>query len=124
MMGRNPPRESRAARFGISWPGAVLWQIGENHAVGGEHGMNGIGEGLNNATQEVDAVHLSCVVAKLDLGELGSAVDRKEHVELALGQAQITDIDMHVANLGEDEFPAFRGSARVHRSREIPWRSM
>lgn len=31
---------------------------------------------------------------ELDIGELGDAVDREEHVELALGVLEFADVDM------------------------------
>ena len=37
------------------------------------------------------------------MGELGHPVDRQEHEELALGQAQLADVDVHVADLGLGE---------------------
>ncbi len=37
---------------------------------------------------------------ELDVGELGNVVDREEHVELALGKAQLTVVGVHVVDGG------------------------
>ena len=57
------------AKIPPGWPDAVFWQIGESHAVVGEHGADGIGERLDNAAQEVGAIRLSRVGAKLDVSK-------------------------------------------------------
>jgi hypothetical protein len=82
---------------------AVLWQIGEGHAVVGQHSMDGIGEGGHDLVEEGGAVHLGRGIQKGDVGELRDPVDGEEHEELSLGQAQFADVDMDVADgdLGE-----------------------
>ena len=49
------------------------------------------------------SLKISGVVAELDVGELRDPVDGEEHVELALGEAQLADVDVDVADrrLGE-----------------------
>ena len=56
----------------------VFGQVGEGHAVIGQHRMDDIGGGVDHATHERGAVHLACVVAELGVGELGHAVDGEE----------------------------------------------
>ena len=65
--------------------------------------MDGVGEGFDDAAQEIGSVHLAYIVAKFDVGELGYAVDGQEHVELALRQAKFADVDVDRADsrLGE-----------------------
>ena len=114
--------ENVGAEISPGRPVAVLWQIGERHAVVGQHGVDCIRECVDRAAQEIGAVHLAGGVAELDVGELRDPVDGEEHVELALGQAQLADVDVDVANgrLGE---LAPLGCVIWVLGREMPWRS-
>lgn len=58
--------------------------------------MNSVGEGLDDAMQEVRTIHLTHVVPELDMGELGNTANGQEHIEHALSQAQRGNVDMHV----------------------------
>ena len=79
---------------------AVLGQFCKGHAVAGENGMNLVGKGFDHATKEVRAVHLAYVILKLNISELGYSVYDQEHIELALGQAQPGNVNVHLANFG------------------------
>ena len=55
---------------------AALGQIGEGHApsgqargqaIVGQHGVDGIGESADNATEEVRSVYLACILLELDV---------------------------------------------------------
>lgn len=46
--------------------------------------MISIGECFDDPAEELGTIHLSSVVAELDVGELGHAIDCSGHVELAL----------------------------------------
>jgi len=63
--------------------------------------MDGVGEGFDDAAQEIGSVHLAYIVVKFDVLEY--AVDGQEHVELALRQAKFADVDVDIADsrLGE-----------------------
>ena len=81
--------ENAAAEHGLYGGvlAAVLWKIGKRHSIIGQHGVDCVRKGGDDALEEVSAIYLSRVVAELDVGELRDAVDGQEHVELALGQA-------------------------------------
>ena len=72
--------EGVVANLPPGWPAEVLWQIGESHAVVGKDGVNGIGECLDDAAQEVGAVHLSFVVVKLDLESVSNLTHNERYV--------------------------------------------
>jgi hypothetical protein len=96
-------------------PVAVLRQVGEGHAVAGQHGVDGVGERLHDIAQERGAVRLGGGVEEGDVDELRRPVDGEEHVELAFGQAQLAGVDVDVADRGLGEAPALAGLLRVAR---------
>jgi hypothetical protein len=98
-------------------PVSVLWQVGEGHAVVGQDSVDGVREHLDHLAQEGSAVQLGVGVEEGDVDELGHAVDRQEHEELARGQAQLADIDVDVADrsLGK--------ALALGRLLLIPWQS-
>lgn len=61
---------------------SVLWQVCEGHSVVGQHGMDCIGERFDDAAETLCTVHLPSVVAELDVGELGHAIDDKNMLSL------------------------------------------
>ena len=79
---------------------SVLGQVCKSHAVVGENGVNLVGEGFDHAAQEVRAIHLSHVIPKLDIGELGNPINSQEHVEFALSQAQLGNVNVHITDFG------------------------
>jgi hypothetical protein len=91
------------------WAGAVLWQVGEGHTVIGEHRVDGVRKGADNAAQELGTVHLPSIVAELDVGKLRDAVYGEEHVELSAAEAELTDIDMDVSDFGVCELALLGG---------------
>ena len=64
----------------------VLGQVGEGHAVVGEHDVYLVAEDLDHAPQECRALHLAGAVVEFDMGELRDAVDRQEHGRPAFGR--------------------------------------
>ena len=74
----------------------VLRQIGESHAIVGEYRVDFVGESFDDVPQEVSAVHLACVLMEFDISELRDPVDRQEHVEFAVSEPQLADIDVDV----------------------------
>ena len=108
---------SKAGLYG-GLAATVLRQVGEGHAIVGEHGMNGIGEGLDDLPQEGGAVQLRIGIegsghcpecrrpatwVNLGSGHCPEPVDGQEHEELALGQAQFADVDVDIADGGFGE---------------------
>jgi hypothetical protein len=88
---------------------AVPGQVGESHPVVGQHGMDAVGEGGHDLAQEGGTVQLGVGVEEGDVGELRDAVDRQEHEQLALGQAQLADVDMNIPDRGLGEGLALGG---------------
>ena len=68
-------------------PVAVFRQVGEGHAVVGQHGVDPVGEDVDHLAQECGTVGLGGGIEEGDVDELGYPVDGEEHEELALGQA-------------------------------------
>jgi len=86
---------------------------GEVHAVVGEHGMDLIGQGLDQRLEEVGRNPLRGLFVHLDEGELRGAVDRDQEIELALFGTHLGDIEMEVADRVGLEFLA-PGTITVH----------
>jgi len=97
-----------------------LREIGEGHTVIGEHGVDRVRKGADNAAQELAAIHLPGIVAELDVGKLRDAVYGEEHIEFAAAEAQLTDIDMDVSDFGVCDLPFLAGASSVFGRREIP----
>jgi hypothetical protein len=87
----------------------VLRQVGERHAVVGEHGVDLVGEDLDHLAEEGGAVQLGVGVEKRDVGELGDPADGEEHEELALGEPQFADVDVDIADRGRGEAATLGG---------------
>ena len=60
--------------------------------------MNGTWKGADNASEEIRSVHFTGVLLELDVSEFRHTVDCQEHVELALSEAQLADVDMDEAD--------------------------
>jgi len=75
-----------------------LSEVGDGHAVIGQHGGDRAGEGVG--------FHLAGAVTELDDGERRSAVDGEEHGKSVLGEAHLTAVDVHVADRGLGKAPA------------------
>jgi hypothetical protein len=69
-------------------PVAVCRQVGEGHAVVGQHGVDPVGEDASTTSRR-KAAPLALVLAskKATWTNLDHPVDGEEHEELALGQA-------------------------------------
>ena len=99
----------------------VLGQVGKGHAVVGEDGVDDeddedcVGEGFDHAAQEICTIHLSHVIPEFNIGELGNPVNGQKHVELALSQTQLGNVDMHIANVGRRKLAPPGGSNLARR---------
>jgi hypothetical protein len=82
-----------------AWPSPVLRQIGEGHAVVGQHRGNLVEEGSHDGPEEGCFLLLSRSIVEFDVYKLLSWADFQEYDQLAVGVAQTTTVDMHVANL-------------------------
>lgn len=71
---------------------------GELDAVVGEHGVDFIGSRLDQPQQKLSGDGGRSLLVQFDEGELRSAVDGYEHVQLALLSAYFGDIDMEVTD--------------------------
>ena len=60
--------------------------------------MDFVGKGFDGVPQERSGVHLAGLVVELDEGELRDTIDGEEHVELAVGVAQLAAVDVDVAD--------------------------
>jgi hypothetical protein len=89
---------------------AIFWEVGEGDTVIGEHCVDRVREGADNQAQELGAIHLPGIVAELDVGKLRDTVYGEEHIEFAAAEAELTDIDMDVSDLGVRELALFGGS--------------
>ena len=77
---------------------AVAGWVGEVGAVVGEHGVDLVGHGRDEATKEVARDTPRCLLVQLDKGELGRAVDGDEEVELALLGPDLGNVDVEEAD--------------------------
>jgi hypothetical protein len=102
-------------RLDLGMAAAVPGQVGEGHAVVGQHRVDRVGERGHDLAQEGGAVQLGVGVVEGDVGELGHPVDRQEHEEPAFAEAQLADVDVDVADRGLGEASALGGLLRVSR---------
>lgn len=72
--------------------------IGELDAVVRQHGMDCIGDSLNQIAQELGCGHLACLLVPFDIGKLRRSVDGNEEIELAVSGLNLGDIDVKIAN--------------------------
>ncbi len=74
--------------------------LGERDAVVGEHATDLVGKRLDDASHERGTCRPLGGGVEFDRGELGHAVDGEEHVQLALGGAQLATVRMDIADFG------------------------
>ena len=98
----------------------IAWR-GEVGSVVGEDGVDLVGDGGDQAAQEVSGGLARDLLVQFDDGELRRPIDRDDEIELALSGSNLGDVDMEIAGsalnlrLGE-------ASPSTCGSREIPWR--
>ncbi len=78
-----------------------------------QHGVQAVRKRGDDLAEKHGAVGLGVGVHEGDVGELGHPVDRQEHEELALRQAQLADVDVHVTDPGFREALAPGGSLLI-----------
>ena len=72
-----------------------------NHAldaVVGQHGVDRVGDGLDQVAQELGCFHLACAFHEAGECELAGAVDAHEQPQLALCRADFGDVDVEVTD--------------------------
>ena len=84
--------------FRSGWGPGFAGGIGEVGAVVGEDGVDPVGDGLDQAAQEVCGRLARHLFVQLDEGELRGPVDCDDEMELALSGSSLGDVDMEVAN--------------------------
>jgi hypothetical protein len=96
------PVEDVTAEHGLELgvAAAILGQVGKRHAVVGQDRVQLVGKDLDHLAQEGGAVGFSVGVQEGDVGELGYPIDGEKHEQLALRQAQLADVDVHVTDPG------------------------
>ena len=88
----------------------VLGQIGEGHAVVGQHRMYFIRKGRDDVFEEGGTFYFAGVLVELDVGELRDPIDGEEHDELAIRVCEFGAVDMDVPNFVSFEpLALFRG---------------
>jgi hypothetical protein len=76
----------------------VLLAGRELDAVVGEHGVDAVGNRLDQVAQELRRFHLARALDQAGEGELARAVDGHEQAQLALPGADLGDVDVEVAD--------------------------
>src|ERR1700722_3827033 len=77
---------------------AVLGQVGKLDAIIGEHGMDPVRDRLDQGIKKSRSGRHVGALDEAGKGELGSADDGNEKIELALGGAQLGEIDVEVTD--------------------------
>src|SRR4051794_9905519 len=72
-------------------------------AMSPDNGVEFVGKDLDYLAQEGGAIGLGVGIEEGEVGELGHPVDRQEQEDLALRQAQLADVDVHVTDPGLGE---------------------
>jgi hypothetical protein len=96
-------------------PVPVLGQVGESHPVVGQDRVQPMGEGGHGLAQEGGAVQFGVGLEEGDVGELAHPVDGQEQGQLALGQPELADVDVDVADPGLGEPLALGGLLVIPR---------
>ena len=91
-------------------------------SVVGEDGVDRVGDGGDQAAQEVSRGATRHLLMQFDEGELRGSVDGDEEVELALRGSNLGDVDMKLADRIGLEFAFGGGFAFDLGLRETPWR--
>jgi len=82
----------------LGWGPGLAGGIGEVGSVVGEDGMDPVGDGLDEAAQEVGGDATRHFFMQFDEGELRGSVDRDYEIELALRGSDLGDVNMEIAD--------------------------
>ena len=95
----------------LGWGPGFAGGIGEVGSVVGEDGVDPVGDGLDQAAQEVRGRAARHLLMQFDEGELRGPVDRDDEMELALSGSNLGDVDMEIADRIGLELALGRGFA-------------
>src|ERR1700743_1596913 len=91
------PVERMATPHG-GWTRSVLGQVGELDAVVRKHGVDFVGDSLDQVVEESPGGSNDRLLHQLSEGVLRGAVHSHEEIELAFLSADLGDVDMEVAD--------------------------
>ena len=84
--------------------------------------MDLVGDGGDQATQEISGGPPRDLLVQFDEGELRRPIDRDDEIELALSGSDLGEVDMEIADRIGLELVFGEASPSTCGSREIPWR--
>ena len=90
--------------------------------VVGEDRVDLVGDGGDQAAQEVARRAARHLLMQFDEGELRRSVDGDDELEFAFCCSDFSDVDMKIADRVSLEFPLGGASPSTYGSREIPCR--
>jgi len=82
----------------------VALGVGEMGPVVGQHGLDLVRNGVDQAAEKVSGVAPADPLMQFGKGKLAGAINGNEHVELALFGPNLGDVDVEVANRTCREF--------------------
>ena len=82
----------------LGWGPGFAGGIGEVGSVVGEDRVDFIGDGGDQATQEISGGPPRDLLVQFDEGELRRPIDRDKEIELALSGSNLCDVDMGIAD--------------------------
>ena len=82
----------------LGWGPGFAGGIGEVGPVVGEDGVDLVGDGGDQAAQEVCSRFARHLLVQFDEGELRGPVDRDDEIELALSGSDLGEVDMEIAD--------------------------
>ena len=82
----------------LGWGPGFAGGIGEVGSVVGEDGVDPVGDGFDQAAQEVRGRAARHLLMQFDEGELRRPIDRDKEIELALGGSNLGDVDMEISD--------------------------
>src|ERR1700722_17020848 len=94
--------------------------IGEVGSVVGEDGVDPVGDGFDQAAQEVRGHAARHLLMQFDEGELRGPINRDEEMELSLSSSNLGDVDMEISDRVSFELAMGEASPSTCGSREIP----
>ena len=95
----------------LGWGPGFAGGIGEVGSVVGEDGGDLVGDGGDQAAQEVCSRFARHLLVQFDEGELRGPVDRDDEIELALSGSDLGEVDMEIADRIGLELALRRGFA-------------
>ena len=95
----------------LGWGPGFAGGVGEVGSVVGEDGVDFVGDGGDQAAQEVRGRAARHLLVQFDEGELRGPINRDDEIELALNGSNLGDVDMETADRVGLELTLGRGFA-------------